>query len=324
MRRTRLRAAGKYAGLGLAAALCALSPVACGPPDAGVDATRYLPRNAHEAYGHSLAQSGLVQAALGRDWIAAAEQALFEPDEIEVPFEAAGRFDPASPSALGFRFSVGAGRRLKVELELDSKAPARVFVDLFELGTGTPSRVASAPPSARSELSPRTVELDVLDAADYVLRVQPELLRGGDFRVSIESGPLLAFPVEGHGVRSIRSGFGAARDGGARSHRGVDIFADRGTGALAATDGWIVRVDSTRRGGNVVWMQPLFGNMRLYYAHLDRQLVERGQFVRAGQRIGEVGNTGNAATTPPHLHFGVYLRRRGMRGGARDPYEFLN
>jgi len=70
-------------------------------------------------------------------------------------------------------------------------------------------------------------------------------------------------------------------------------------------------------------MQPLFGNMRVYYAHLDEQWVEPGEFVRAGQALGAVGNTGNARTTPPHLHFGVYVRQPGVRGGARDPAEFL-
>jgi len=109
----------------------------------------------------------------------------------------------------------------------------------------------------------------------------------------------------------------------ARAHRGVDIFAPRGSTAVAATDAWVVRVETTRVGGNVVWLQPLFGNMRLYYAHLDRQYVERGQFVLAGEPIGAVGNTGNAISTPPHLHFGVYVRKPGVRGGARDPYGFL-
>ena len=55
-------------------------------------------------------------------------------------------------------------------------------------------------------------------------------------------------------------------------------------------------------------MRPLFGNLRLYYAHLDTQLVAPGQIVRAGDPIGTIGNTGNAITTPPHLHFGVFLR----------------
>jgi SH3-like domain-containing protein len=45
-----------------------------------------------------------------------------------------------------------------------------------------------------------------------------------------------------------------------------------------------------------------------YYAHLDSQVVRRGDRVLAGDTIGFVGNTGNARTTPPHLHFGIASR----------------
>ncbi|RYZ28641.1 MAG: M23 family metallopeptidase, partial [Chitinophagaceae bacterium] len=57
----------------------------------------------------------------------------------------------------------------------------------------------------------------------------------------------------------------------------------------------------------------------LYYAHLDEQLVREGQTVKKGEVVGLVGNTGNAKTTPPHLHFGIY----GF-GGAVDPHPFVN
>jgi murein DD-endopeptidase MepM/ murein hydrolase activator NlpD len=58
----------------------------------------------------------------------------------------------------------------------------------------------------------------------------------------------------------------------------------------------------------------------IYYAHLERQAVSTGQHVSAGEILGFVGNTGNAITTPPHLHFGVY--RRGE--GPLDPYWFVH
>jgi SH3-like domain-containing protein len=57
----------------------------------------------------------------------------------------------------------------------------------------------------------------------------------------------------------------------------------------------------------------------LYYAHLDKQIAEPGQRVRTGDTIGLVGNTGNARTTVPHLHFGIYTY-----GGAIDPFPFVN
>jgi hypothetical protein len=47
--------------------------------------------------------------------------------------------------------------------------------------------------------------------------------------------------------------------------------------------------------------------------------VREGQQVRAGDTIGFVGNTGNAVTTPPHLHFGIYRRP----GGAIDPFHWV-
>jgi uncharacterized protein YraI len=55
-----------------------------------------------------------------------------------------------------------------------------------------------------------------------------------------------------------------------------------------------------------------------YYAHLSEQLVTPGQLVRRGDVIGRVGNTGNARTTSPHLHFGVYAGSRAL-----DPAPFV-
>jgi len=315
-------------GLGLAL-LCAglvLTPVACDRADSELTVSSYLPRTAHQAYGHALAQTSLAQTALGRDWLAAAERALAEPQPVFTPFESTGSFEVGKAAALGYSFSVEAGQRVAIQVIVHSVEPLEAFIDVFRVSGRDRTHIASAAPMSAGGTpdAERRIELEVFEAGEYVLRVQPELLRGGDYEVGIRSEPVLAFPVSGHDSRAIQSGFGAERDAGARAHRGVDIFAARGTLALAATDAWVSRVDTTRRGGNVVWLQPLFGNMRLYYAHLDTQSVERGQFVQAGDIVGTVGNTGNAITTPPHLHFGVYLRRRGRRGGARDPYDFLN
>lgn len=61
----------------------------------------------------------------------------------------------------------------------------------------------------------------------------------------------------------------------------------------------------TPRGGKVVWMRDEARGMSLYYAHLDSQHVAAGAYVRPGDTLGFVGKTGNARTTPPHLHFGI-------------------
>ena len=113
--------------------------------------------------------------------------------------------------------------------------------------------------------------------------------------------------------------FGAERDAGARQHHGVDIFAPRGTPVLAATRGVVRSIAPNNLGGNVVWLSDSDRGQTLYYAHLDRHNVTAGQHVEIGDTLGFVGNTGNARTTPPHLHFGVY--RRGE--GPLDPYPFI-
>ncbi|MDB5253433.1 MAG: family metallopeptidase [Flaviaesturariibacter sp.] len=114
----------------------------------------------------------------------------------------------------------------------------------------------------------------------------------------------LAFPVAGT-KSHIRDKWGASRGGGIRRHKGIDIHARKGTPVVAVCDGVIVTRDHTPIGGNTLWLKSPNQSWTAYYAHLDKQLVREGQHVKKGQVIGTVGNTGNARTTPSHLHFGV-------------------
>ena len=127
------------------------------------------------------------------------------------------------------------------------------------------------------------------------------------------------FPVSGKGNRDIWSFFGDPRDGGKRKHKGIDIFARRGTPVMAAIDGVIRRVRNRGLGGKQVWLYDSHRRQSLYYAHLDTQLVREGQLVQAGDTLGLVGNTGNARNARPHLHFSIYRRRYG----AIDPHPFV-
>ena len=87
-------------------------------------------------------------------------------------------------------------------------------------------------------------------------------------------------------------------------HKGVDIFAAEGTPVLSATEGVVVSVEKTGNGGNVIYV--LGPKWRLhYYAHLQSVETYFGAYVHTGAIVGKVGNTGNAATTPPHLHYSI-------------------
>lgn len=85
-------------------------------------------------------------------------------------------------------------------------------------------------------------------------------------------------------------------------HKGIDIFAAKGTHVLSATGGVVVFQDSIRLGGNVILV--LGPKWRVhYYAHMESTRVSSGDFVSRGEVIGLVGDSGNAAGKPSHLHY---------------------
>lgn len=318
-----------YAVLAAAGALAVLAAAGCGTVDILPDALR--PPSPWEQYRSSLADAGLDATALGRAWNAAGVRALAEAAPVEPPVREVLYFDPAEPAAAGYRVALRRGQRLMVRVEPPPGSPSRVFVDLLPVplsshrgGEAEPPRpvahaeevagtAAAGVPGGREAV----LRFEPGEDGEWLVRVQPELLTGGRHLVTVDVEPSLTFPVAGVDSGAIASGFGAPRDGGARRHEGVDIFAPRGARALAAADGFVTRVGKNALGGNVVFVSTTSG-LGLYYAHLDRQLVRPGERVTAGEPVGLVGNTGNARGGPAHLHFGVYA------GGALDPFPFLH
>ena len=127
-----------------------------------------------------------------------------------------------------------------------------------------------------------------------------------------------AFPLAGKSNGAIQSFWGASRGGGSRSHEGIDIFAPRDHPIVAVIDGRISSVRDRGLGGKQIWQTDSKNGQSIYYAHLNGWNVEQGDRISRGDTIGYVGNTGNARTTPPHLHFGIY-----RSGGAIDPLSFV-
>ena len=123
-----------------------------------------------------------------------------------------------------------------------------------------------------------------------------------------ETGIDFKWPVQG----KLTSRYGKR---GRSPHEGIDIGAPRGTDIYAAESGKVVHVGRMGDYGKLVIVKHA-GDYRSVYAHVNRYYVRKGSFVEKGQRIAEVGATGNA--TGPHLHFEIRERDR-----PRDPMLYL-
>lgn len=88
------------------------------------------------------------------------------------------------------------------------------------------------------------------------------------------------------------------------THKGVDIFADKGAPVKAATSGIVLYVGTIKMGGNAVFV--LGPKWRLhYYAHLNTIKAKSLSWVSRGEGLGTVGASGNAAGKPSHLHYSI-------------------
>lgn len=88
------------------------------------------------------------------------------------------------------------------------------------------------------------------------------------------------------------------------THKGIDIFAKQGSSVIASTYGLVIFSGNIERGGNVI---AILGPKWCiyYYAHLKEINTQSFKWAARGDVIGSVGNTGNAAGKPAHLHYSI-------------------
>ena len=141
----------------------------------------------------------------------------------------------------------------------------------------------------------------------------PNRIRIGS-RLSVPGGAGWVCPVKAD-PRTVVNNWGAPRPGH-RLHMGNDIFARRGAPVVAPVSGSITHASGSI-AGLAFYLVGDDGNT-YYGAHMDTYTRGAGR-VTAGETIGTVGNTGNARTTPPHLHFEI----RPNGGGAVNPWYTL-
>ena len=129
----------------------------------------------------------------------------------------------------------------------------------------------------------------------------PSLLNPADFRY-------LMPPISG----VISSGFDAESE-----HYGVDVLAPHDTPVKAIWDGHVITADWTLETGYTIGIQHS-NDMVSFYKHNASLLKRSGAFVRAGEAVAIIGNTGKM-TSGPHLHFELWLA-----GKPVDPADYID
>jgi len=182
-----------------------------------------------------------------------------------------------------------------------------------------PDTASTAPPSAVAP--PTVVTPDTrLPAAPVALPpaapANPNALSG------------LLLPVDGVRPADLSDTFNDHR-GTERIHEALDIMATRGTPVRAASDGFVVKLFTSKAGGLTLYEFEPSQQYALYYAHLDRYAdgITEGMAIKRGQVIGYVGSTGNADPSAPHLHFAIFqldADKRWWKGTPINPYPLLH
>ena len=232
-----------------------------------------------------------------------------------------------------------------VDVQLDADhaglpVGTRVVIGYAEASTRWTKPAAAVKPAATATVTappavpPPVVQPSARPGSRRGLGIPPDMARPGTSGPSplVQIAPNVTRRLTAHGyvfplygVSGFGDTFGAPR-ATTVWHHGQDIFAALGTPVLAVADGMVFSVGWNDVGGNRFWLRDRDGN-EFYYAHLAAfsPLAVNGGRVRAGDVIGFVGNTGDADTTPYHLHFEIHPSSLLFMGydGVVNPYPYL-
>lgn len=143
---------------------------------------------------------------------------------------------------------------------------------------------------------------------------------------ALPAGQLLV-PVDGIPLAKISNNFDQPR-GSERHHEALDIMAPKGTKVVAAADGKVVKLFTSKPGGLTIYQFDPSEKYAYYYAHLDHYAdgLKEGADIKRGDLIGYVGVTGNSDPKAPHLHFAVFEltpEKQWWQGTPVNPYPLL-
>ena len=140
-------------------------------------------------------------------------------------------------------------------------------------------------------------------------------------------GAGLVIPVAGIRPEQLQDTYTQSRSEG-RVHNAIDIMAARNTPVVAAADGTVIKLFQSERGGITLYQLGTDNRTVYYYAHLERYAdgLAENRFMRRGELLGYVGDSGNAGRDNCHLHFSIWLvtdPKRFWDGENLNPYPLL-
>jgi murein DD-endopeptidase MepM/ murein hydrolase activator NlpD len=187
----------------------------------------------------------------------------------------------------------------------------------------TPNEIRSEPGRGGALVGSRPLSMEELQATladlDRLTEQRADLMTVVESRLFEQKIRKMMVPTQQPVTDgNLGSSFGWRIDpitGGSALHTGLDFQADPGTTILAAAGGVVVTQEYHPAYGNMVEID--HGNdLITRYAHASRVMVKKGDLIKRGQKIAEVGTTGRS--TGPHLHFEVLVQ-----GVPQDPQKFL-
>ena len=201
---------------------------------------------------------------------------------------------------------------------------ALVATFLIDRGSRAEARLSADPHEALAPVATAGSRLDGIAPRAAAIEAAPSSMADAIGTLAQRD---LEIPVRGVSASALRDPFNDARAVG-RRHDAIDIMALRGTEVIAADDGTIAKLFTSKAGGLTIYQFDPTQTFSYYYAHLDRYApgLAEHQPVRRGQVLGYVGSTGNASEDAPHLHFAIArldTDRSWWKGDPIDPYPLL-
>ena len=192
---------------------------------------------------------------------------------------------------------------------------------------GTPKKDSARTPPARGKAGEPNVEPLLVAPPPDAISAHEVTNTVTDADLNYIAARNLLIPAANVTANQLHDTFNQARSEG-RQHDAIDIMAPQGTPVLATTDGVVIKLFQSDKGGVTLYELDPSGRYVYYYAHLMRYAegIAEGKQLRRGEVIAYVGDTGNAGAGNYHLHFAiskVTSPRQWSGGDPINPYPLL-